>query len=574
VTNQNEFTLEALVDFPDDALVVPITAAHIDAMMRRLAELGVRRVSWGYYADGRGGFLTPAHDAQFDNLARTYQGLSQNPLAVAAQAAHRHGLELNAYYKPYETGPAGLFPEGSYEATLYGRLSQIGGRLTWVDPFVVDHAHLRIKRREDDLAPDLEHAPIRSIKLRKADAALTRITREHLHIWASDLNYRYRQLDAQAPFTLTESIEPCPRDTFDLFSGKLVAHRGDPQRVLTIGSLDLRERYVLVTTDFAEGPADFANTDLEMLTALDANGHELPGEIASGMAIWFGERVDFRNWGLMFDTGYNGGLIRLDDPNADGKTGLVAFARGRNAYLPGAMCETEPEVQAFWLRCVQVMLDAGVDGIDFREENHSTHTNHPEDYGYNEVVLAQCRARGQVDAPTMAAVRGDAYTAFLSRARQAINARGKAMRINFQVDWYRADPPRQRRLAYPANIDFQWQRWIDEGLCDQAVLRFFALPFDCVFDDPVAQDVVGRCRAKGIPVTVNRYINPDTLVDEVRRVRQDGRFAGFTLYETASYLRPTADGDCELFVPAVAALVSDADTADTTDTDPNGGRDK
>ena len=64
----------------------------------------------------------------------------------------------------------------------------------------------------------------------------------------------------------------------------------------------------------------------------------------------------------------------------------------------------------------------------------------------------------------MAAVRGDAYTAFLARAKRLINGRGKAMRINFQVDWYRPDPPRQRRLAYPANVDFQWQRWIEEGL--------------------------------------------------------------------------------------------------------------
>ena len=152
MTQQDAFTLEALVDFPDDALVMEITAAHIDAMMRRLAECGVRRVSWGYYADGRGGFLTPAHDPQFENLARTYQGLGQNPLAVAVQAAHRHGLEIYAYYKPYETGPAALFPEGSYEATVYGRLNHIGGRMTWVDPFVVDHPHLRIKRRSDDLA--------------------------------------------------------------------------------------------------------------------------------------------------------------------------------------------------------------------------------------------------------------------------------------------------------------------------------------------------------------------------------------------------------------------------------------
>ena len=552
--NPSEFIIEALVDFPDDALsaLEPIGPVHIDAMMRRLLECGVRRVSWAVYADGRGGFLTPAHEPRYENLARTYQGLGQNPLATAVEAAHRHGLEIYAYFKPYETGPAALFPEGSYEATAYGRLSHIGGRMTWIDPFVVDHPHLRIKRRSDDLTPDSWSKPIGALKLRKRDALPTRITREHLQIWASDLNYRYRRLDV--PFALTEGIEPCPRDVHDLFTGELLVRRGEPQRVLTLGELELRDAYVLVTTDFTDGPADFANTDLAMLSVLDAEGQEIPGEIGSATAIWFADRVDFRNWGLMFDTGYNGRPMCLDEPNGNGRNGVVAFARGRNAYLPGALCETEPEVQSFWLGCVEGLLDTGVDGIDFREESHSTHTNHPEDYGFNEVVLAKCRERGSIDSPTIAAVRGDAYTAFLAQAKQRVNARGRAMRINFQIDWYRPDPARHRRLAYPANLDFQWQRWIEEGLTDEAVLRFYALPFDCVFDDEVAQDLLGRCRGKGIPVTVNRYIQPDTLAEEFRRVRQDGRFAGFILYETNRFLKIDPGGECEVSVPAVTAL--------------------
>ncbi len=76
-THDREFILETLVDFPDDAISAPdpIGETHIDAMMRRLAECGVRRVSWAYHADGRGGFLTPAHDTKSANLTKTYQGL-------------------------------------------------------------------------------------------------------------------------------------------------------------------------------------------------------------------------------------------------------------------------------------------------------------------------------------------------------------------------------------------------------------------------------------------------------------------------------------------------------------------
>ncbi len=65
-----EFIVEALVDFPDDALLAGriITPEHVDNMMRLLKELGIRRVIWGYYADGHGGLLCP------ENYAGDYLG--------------------------------------------------------------------------------------------------------------------------------------------------------------------------------------------------------------------------------------------------------------------------------------------------------------------------------------------------------------------------------------------------------------------------------------------------------------------------------------------------------------------
>src|SRR5205085_1189650 len=107
---------------------------------------------------------------------------------------------------------------------------------------------------------------------------------------------------------------------------------------------------------------------------------------------------------------------------------------------------------------VNELLDAGVDGIDLREENHSTHTDYPEDYGYNPGVIEACQ--GDVIKNNIARVRGDAYTQFLRKAKELCASRGKPLRINFQLDWYRPNQPLYRALAYPANIDYQWQRWI------------------------------------------------------------------------------------------------------------------
>ena len=233
---------------------------------------------------------------------------------------------------------------------------------------------------------------------------------------------------------------------------------------------------------------------------------------------------------------------------------LAGDIRGSKTLL--ALCETEPEVQAYWLRCIREMLDAGVDGVDFREENHSTHTDYPRDYGYNPAVLAQCASRGTDD---IAQVRGDAYTAFLRRAKALIGGAGRPMRYNLQIDWFRPDPSEGRAAAYPANLDFQWRRWIDEGLMDEAILRFYYIPFDCLYEDDVAREMIERCQARELPMTVNRYLNAhgrggapqDALADEFRRIRDDDRFGGFILYETNSFMKPMPGGGYEITRPVV-----------------------
>jgi len=559
MTSSKDFMLEALVDFVDDALKspVPVTPKHIDSMMAELKRCGVRRVSWAYYGDGRGGFMTPTlpmspddEYGHWDNLAATYTFM-ENPLKVAAEAAHRHGMELYVYYKPYETGPAILFPEGSLEAAAYGRLSHLGGRLGWMDRFVVDHPHLRIRRRMDDLPADIATKPVCAIKLFKKDDAPTRIAKKNLQIWASRLNYRYQKLDVD--FEFTDTVEPAAKDIYDI-NDVQITKKGDPIRVLTLSGFRLTDPFIMVTTDFTHGPADFENVGPDIMVALDENGKEIPGVFAPGSAIWMAEKVDFRNWGLVYDHGYGRHRICLDEPNESGNRGLIGYMRGRNEYLPGALCETEPAVQAYWLSCISDILEAGGDGIDFREENHSMHTDYPEDYGYNQVILDECERRGEVSPAMIAKVRGEAYTEFLRKAHRLISAAGKHMRINFQLDWYREHKLRCRRLAYPANLDFEWRKWLDEGLGDQAMFRFFSIPFEEILVDPVGAELAERCGKRNIPLTFTRYVRNETVEAEYKKVREDGRFAGFVLYETATYTKFTPDGGCEVIFDKIKTL--------------------
>lgn len=567
----DDFMLETFVDFVDDALdhTFPITEGHIDNLMARLASVGFKRVSWAYYADARGGYACPAGIAggvrdktidfnqnQWDMLAATYAGLG-NPLRVATEAAHRHGLELFAYYKPYETGIGIVLHEGSSQAAEWGKLDHLGGKLCWLDPFVIDNPDLRIKRRTDDLPPGCETATITTIELAKQDDRPTRITPEHLQFWFSENNDRYQRADVE--FDFEEVIRPCPREVRDIY-GNLVTKEGDLVRVLRLTNLSIDARYFAIATDFQNGEGDFTNAWDQMLTCFDAEGREIPGVYAAGTGIWFPHWESLADGGMYFDTGRGPEVITLDEPagakrggsavhdlpGVNRVRGAIAFCRGRNAYLPGALCETEPRVQAFWLDCMREMLDAGVDGIELRAENHSTHTDTPEDYGFNDVVMERVDRHAPDLLAEIGRVRGDAYTQFVRDAKSLVASRGKTMRINLNVGWFRPpdDRARSRRLAFPANIDFNWRQWVEEGLLDAATLRVFGKPFEGIFgDDPVAQEMIAACNERDMPVTVNQYISHrESLGEELLRVRRDGRFAGFIFYEVWHFMRALADG--------------------------------
>ncbi len=576
---RKKFVLETLVDFPDDALSAPcpLEAKHIEGFMRLLSDHGIQRVIWGYYGDGHSGFLMPGIENepsliydmnQFGYYARTIDIL-ENPLKVASEYAHKYGMEIYAYFKPYETGISGDFPEGSPQARLWGRLYRIGGFLSWLDPFVMKNPHLRIKRKTDDLWQGIDSEVIETIHLTKKDDSPTRVKKENLEIWTSQTNYRYQKKNLN--FHYRESIESSESDVYDVY-GNLLTKKGTPVRVIRLSGLNLRDRYFLITTNFSGGKPDFANAWDCLVRAFNKQGREIPGVYATGTSIWFPEWEDFKTGGLCFDTGRGPELTYLDIPNnpADGQEymegsrkfrlqgqskaqGFVAFARGRNTYLPGGLCETEPEVRRFWISCIEEMLDANVDGIEFRVENHSCHTDTPQDYGFNDIVLEKISKKHTDIFQEISKIRTRAYSDFLFDASRLIRGSGKKIRINLNVDWFRpaSERPGSRKLAYPANIDFEWRKWIDEKFMDEAVLRIFAKPFSGIFgEDQTAQEMIERCCARNIPLSVNRYVwANENLIDEFQKVYNNEKFSGFILYETWSFVDFLKNGNCRISLP-------------------------
>lgn len=566
-----DFRLSVTVDVPDDFTKAPVDAARLDAMMATIRRIGATRVHWLYYgeidpADPRAGNIWDCYWATHGRATVTALG---EPLRAAVRAAKAHGLEIYGVLKPYNGGLAGSFPLGSPEAGTRSQLTRVGGSLVQVIPFLEAHPEMRPRRRPFADTP----GPIREIRLAKADDAPTRLRPENLRVWVSVDNHAYRPLPVTP--TGTVGVEPAERDVHD-YHGNVLTRAGDPVRVVRLTGLEIREPFVVVTTNCAEGAGDFRNTPLGMATAYGDGGRRLECVLATHAALWIKPR-DFRSYGLEFDQGYGHIPIALDEPwrtpGGDRWThfsgedefaeeaifghgqagGFVGLARGRNEYLSTVPCEAYPEVRGLWLGWVQAMLEAGVDGVDLRISAHGCLSDEPEAYGWNPPVLAEYRRRfgeGEVEAAKLAVVRGDFYTQFVRDAAGLVRDRGKRMQLHLHAEAFRTERVFGQQHGVPDNVEFQWRRWLEEGLADEVVLRtsWFEAAEDplgaaqtnrsrlaTALADPVAGEMLAEAGRRGLPVTLNRYIGRAAklgeYLDDLALAARDGRFAGFDVYE-------------------------------------------
>ncbi len=591
-TDSPEFKLSVTVDFYGDGGKGLYTHDTLDLMMREVRSLGITRVYWQYLGDleqekyGAGTNLLLSRWAEFG--PRTLAAIGE-PLEAAVKAAHRNGLEIFGVLKPYHTGMSASFPEGSPDADPDTRMRRIGGTIQSFNPFMEHFPHTRIKRRPVKAPAGLETIPIRQIRLIKKDDSPTRIRREHLEIWTSASNYRYQRRAVE--FALAETVEPAPREVRDYY-GNLVTRKGDAVRILTLKNLDLRDRYVVVATNFQGGNADFENTALAMVEVYGPSPDPLPIVVATQDATWIRPR-DFRSYGLEFDSGYGPRVMSLDrawqsDPEdlkpekvqitkwhehraelgLGSGGGFLGFARGKNEYLPAAPCEAYPEVQELWLWRINRMLEKGVDGVVLRVSAHGTLTDEPYAYGFNEPIVKAYENRYGVDLLTqeydpqlLAALRGEHYTQFVREASRETRRAGKLFQVQVHTEAFRPNPVFGQIMGFPANLHFAWRKWLEEGLVDAITLRaswYEAAedPLDGsptkrsnlqnILADPVVREVLEVTKRMGLPVYMNRYVSRaipiSEYVDNIQQLYHDERFAGFDLYEFFHLARSNPDG--------------------------------
>ena len=226
--------------------------------------------------------------------------------------------------------------------------------------------------------------------------------------------------------------------------------------------------------------------------------------------------------------------------------GVIAFAKGRNRYLSGSLCEGDPEVETYWLEWVSDCIAAGVDGLDVRISCHSSWTDSPQIYGFNPPVTAEYERRYGVnpdvepyDPVLLGDVRGDLYDRFLRAAKTRLAAAELPLHHHIEIESFHPDASPSRVRSRPGNITFHWRRWLSTGLADETTLFGRAWPPERLLNDAFVQDVLDEVAATSVPAHLSLPVKVSgtdggRLADQIEYTYRSGRLDGYTIYETAA----------------------------------------
>ena len=331
----------------------------------------------------------------------------------------------------------------------------------------------------------------------------------------------------------------------------------------------------MVTTNL-KGAGDFENTAVGMIEAYGNNPDPLPIVVANRSSVWLRPR-DFRTYGLEFDSGFGPLMSMLDEDTVVSddtvewsslqKGGVIAFAKGKNEYVPAMPCEVYPEVRKLWGGWVDRMLATGIDGIDLRISSHGNIVDEPWDYGFNEPVLEEYRSRygrepgeDSCDIDRISKIRGEHYTDFVLETARKVRRAGKKMQFHMHTEAFRPEPVHGQIMGFPPNLYFDWRLWLKQGWVDGVTMRtsWFEAWEDRpggspnrsrltnAFNDPVVEEAFNLTRDLNVPAYLNRYLSRAVGIEEylsdMEAAFHDPRIAGFDLYEYSVLAHATPDG--------------------------------
>lgn len=540
--------LSALTDFPDDALGV-YTEGTMHKLMARLKQAGVSRVYMQYYGNREYGHFWDHKAPGYEGWLKTAENIPEFSRTFV-EAARANDLEPVAVMRPQEQGLWLTFSPFYKEVREHPGIPHTGGDIMVASRFLQENPDLRIKRRSWDIDPEAIHKTVASIKLYKQNQGPTRIRKENITIHVSRDNANYEPY--RGDFSFAVSTEKARKDVvtsgFKIdYPTETITRAGDPIEVITLGGLAIEERYVAVAVH-CDGPADdavlFTNTPMNAIAVFDEKGEAICATPGSANRPTRPDDPVLKA-GFNFNDGFGETWEgTLDPPD---KEGYLAIAKGKDEYVHAALCVCEPKVQAYWLEWLEKAMDDGYEMIGNRLECHSVHVDEPFAYGYNDCIKEEyskrygpCREQ-EMDLDKIAKIRGDAYTELFKEGARRVRKRGKKVYLTLNVEMLREPIPLARHCAYPMNVEWQWERWIEEIKPDEINFRAYFNSLDFIFEDPQCRRFLERAKQVGVPLTFERYGYWD-FAAEFERVRDTGLFARMTYYETNDIIQSDGKG--------------------------------
>ncbi len=523
------------VDFIDDMLTITFTEEKIRQLLQMLKREGFQRVFWYDY---------PAHTGWFRDCGVFGKILNSLPhvpnhAEIAVREGKALGLEMYVTYKPYEEGGLFSFPPGSEMDRKYGKLQRLGGRPALCTEWLLQHPEMRVRRRMEEIPPDVDQKVIDRIEIDKADDVPSGLAKGDLRLYVSRDNARYAEYSGRWEF----KEETVPALLLDYFGQQINTETRKTRRI-TLSGLRLGPEWKYVAVDAGEKGAAFKSIPMTMCRVYDPEGKLIPVTFA----VKSGERKPdpyavsqgissggFIENGFEYDAvGYAmgcSGAYYLNQP----RPLMLGITRGVNEYLAGAVCEAYPEVRQHWMEEIRRILSYGPDGIEIRIANHSSDTQDPFAYGFNEPVLEEYRRLEKADAVAydpvkIMRIRGAFFTRFLAEASAAIHAAGK--RVQAQV----IAPYASGNVRAMANRSFcgvwpDWEEWV-RRYADAITFRDFLAEFyNPRFDQVIKPFARSLNREVWAPAYFTMSFNNvnDTYLQAVER---DEEITGVMFYES------------------------------------------
>lgn len=563
--------VSAVMDLDYDLICYLHTQEHLQAKMQLLAECGFKRLYIVAPPMGDADYSAPAmpEDGPPNFLRQSRELLDGEPLRYAITYAKQAGLEVFVQFKPYEGGGVYTIPHGMTPPMDRNALETLGGQAVGLDPFLVEHPQMRLRRKpidekRDKVADRLEMVFVldripgnEGLKVEKGTMEIEqrpgypKLRRDvidyypirDVELYTSTDNGVYEKYTGD--FEVTERIE---RRLIRNANGELVFPRAVRCRVVEIQGLNLTSPYFSVK--FAGDETAFRTIPYsESCFGLYAGEERLPMTVSPRVRpgiltkrYGFDKNgFDFNEQGPMYwDYGWR-------------RQTMFGFARGKDQYIRGAFCEAYPEVRQYWLDQVAYFIELGCDGVDIRLLSHSTGIADFANYGFNPPLVKAYREKHgvditqqEVDPVKMMQLRGDFFLMFVRDAADLLKQHG--LKVQMQTNDFFEHPtldptfPGAGFWASPKIVP-DWRELIE--IVDEVGVKNYNWG---TYNPLLAGQIKDAVSAAGKPLWIHCYMQQGHDLNEqfLADVQADSRVTGMMLYEVVYRPGNVLDGIVEI----------------------------